>query len=481
MNISAGRVRCAGLHPAFVLLCLAFAVPEAGALTVTMAPSTRPVEAVVEVGGWYRIDAVGGTFQPADTLTHLEIALYDPAEPLEADGTPFARSRSRSPGAWPDGPEDDAGDLGCEVVPDVLCDRNSSPFGEPDFRSLRLFDGKIPPDAVYGVEVQGDVNPVSVWIHPLRHEAFTMSRAILQSGESSLTNPIYGPASVVRTAGPDETTRFTYTGLDPDVATGLKDDYPVQNYGQRPGSHGNGDFGWFPGYALGFTNEGPSPVVVALFMNTGFTGPSGSPTNTLANDTFWKGGELSLAPGDSGVAWLDFADVQAWSIADNPYPHTAGGRAVPNGTAGIAINVFDRLQVSAIGWEVRSGGAPDAEASLLVYPVAASPYENVTTSVAVGMNPRVKPARLPAVPNPFRSVSVVSFDVPEPARARLTVYDVAGRRVRVLLDRVVHPGGTAVSWNGRTDTGREVPPGVYYYRLDLADRPAAAGRVVRIP
>jgi hypothetical protein len=87
-----------------------------------------------------------------------------------------------------------------------------------------------------------------------------MSTDILQSSESTLTNPGYGPASVNRTILNADSTRFDYAGLSPDVATGLKDDYPVGNYEQRPGSHGNGDFGWFPGYSLFFRNEGPGSV-----------------------------------------------------------------------------------------------------------------------------------------------------------------------------------------------------------------------------
>jgi hypothetical protein len=450
---------------------------------VTIVPTDRPPEAIVSVGDWYAVDGVGGTFQVDEPVTHLEVALYDPAAVLEANGTPFGGSLARSSGDWPDGPENDDGVLGCEVVDGVLCDRNSALFGKPDFHSLRLFNGTMEPDTVYQIEVGGDMNPTWVWIHPLREEAFTMSTAILRSGEASLTTPIYGPASVFRAPGPGGTTRFTYTDLDPDAATGLKDDYPVQNYGQRPGSHGNGDFGWFAGYALGFENEGPDPVVVALFMNSGFTGPSGAPTNTLANDTFWKGEELFLAPGDSGTAWLSFAGAEAWSISDNPFPHTAGGRAVPNGTKDVAINVFDRLQVSAIGWEVRAGGGSAGDASLLVYPVVAAPYESATTSVAVpgGPGDRPAPRLLPAVPNPFRSASVISFEVPDPVHARLVVYDVAGRPVRILADRRIPEGPSAVRWDGRNEAGHEVPPGVYYLRLNLGNLETRTGRLVRIP
>ena len=72
---------------------------------------------------------------------------------------------------------------------------------------------------------------------------------------------------------------------------------------------------------------------------------------------------------------IDFDDVEGWSLSDNPYPHTAGGRSAPDGTRAAAINVLDRLQVSAIGWEVRAGGGYPADATLagIITTFSASP------------------------------------------------------------------------------------------------------------
>jgi len=45
------------------------------------------------------------------------------------------------------------------------------------------------------------------------------------------------------------------------------------------------------------------------------------------------------------------------------------------------------------------------------------------------------------------------------------VYDVAGRRVRSLVDAAVVAGHHEVVWDGRDERGREVSSGVYLYRL----------------
>jgi hypothetical protein len=69
-------------------------------------------------------------------------------------------------------------------------------------------------------------------------------------------------------------------------------------------------------------------------------------------------------------------------------------------------------------------------------------------------------------PNPFSAGTRLSFSLPTPQAARLSVVDVAGRTVRVVLDRVAPSGVTQVNWDGRDTSGSEVASGVYFFRLD---------------
>jgi mannan endo-1,4-beta-mannosidase len=308
--------------------------------TIQIASVSPGAERVVSIGSWYELsDSAGWTFRPETDIDHVELALYGSDTELAAGTTPFEQHQTRTSALGPDGPENELGELGYEVSPNVLGDNNQHLYGKPHYKSIRLYGGQLSPDSAYQVSF-ADSAPSRIWLHPLRSSYFTMSADILQSSESTLTNPIYGPASVTRTILSADLTRFEYTGLSPDIATGLKDDYPVGDYDQRPGSHGNGDFGWFPGYSLSFHNEGPSSVAVALFVNTGFTGPSGAPTNTLANDTFWKSEEMFISVGDTATVKLDFDSVQGYSLSDNPFPHTAGDQSAPDGTAGVADGCF---------------------------------------------------------------------------------------------------------------------------------------------
>ena len=68
-------------------------------------------------------------------------------------------------------------------------------------------------------------------------------------------------------------------------------------------------------------------------------------------------------------------------------------------------------------------------------------------------------------PNPFNPTTTISFVIPVRARARLTVFDVRGARVRVLVDENMPPGYREVPWDGRDDRGVAVASGVYFCEL----------------
>lgn len=70
-------------------------------------------------------------------------------------------------------------------------------------------------------------------------------------------------------------------------------------------------------------------------------------------------------------------------------------------------------------------------------------------------------------PNPFNSTLLIEYIVPLRSAVRIAIYDVAGRRIRTLVDdRGVTAGGYRTSWDGRNDHGRRISSGVYFCRLD---------------
>ena len=59
----------------------------------------------------------------------------------------------------------------------------------------------------------------------------------------------------------------------------------------------------------------------------------------------------------------------------------------------------------------------------------------------------------------------MSFDLSEPGRADLTIYDVAGHEVKQLLGDTLPSGSHSQTWDGRDDAGHEVASGTYLVRL----------------
>jgi len=72
----------------------------------------------------------------------------------------------------------------------------------------------------------------------------------------------------------------------------------------------------------------------------------------------------------------------------------------------------------------------------------------------------------PNEPNPFRGGTEIRFALRAAAAVQLQVYDIAGRRVRTLID-APHAAGPdlRVTWDGTDDHGHHVPPGIYVARL----------------
>jgi len=74
-------------------------------------------------------------------------------------------------------------------------------------------------------------------------------------------------------------------------------------------------------------------------------------------------------------------------------------------------------------------------------------------------------------PNPFSSLTAISYSIAKSAvggrssAISLKVYDLTGRLVRTLVDRSQEPGYYKVSWDGRDDSGKQVAPGIYFYKL----------------
>jgi hypothetical protein len=82
-------------------------------------------------------------------------------------------------------------------------------------------------------------------------------------------------------------------------------------------------------------------------------------------------------------------------------------------------------------------------------------------------------ALLPNYPNPFNPATELRYQLSQPAHARLAVYDLQGKRVRLLVDQQLPGGEHQVRWDGKDQTGHAMPSGVYVVRLTAAGKVSA--------
>ena len=77
-------------------------------------------------------------------------------------------------------------------------------------------------------------------------------------------------------------------------------------------------------------------------------------------------------------------------------------------------------------------------------------YSSLPATIELGQN----------YPNPFNPTTVISYQLPVMSKVSISVYDILGRKVAMLVDEVKNAGSHKISWNASP-----VPSGVYVYEL----------------
>jgi flagellar hook capping protein FlgD len=91
--------------------------------------------------------------------------------------------------------------------------------------------------------------------------------------------------------------------------------------------------------------------------------------------------------------------------------------------------------------------------------------------VGVGDPPAVPGPTLELSPNPASGSVAFSLVTDRPGeRVRLTVLDLAGRRVATVADAAATGPSLRATWNGRDPDGVPVHPGVYLVRAEVGER-----------
>jgi|WetSurMetagenome_2_1015567.scaffolds.fasta_scaffold138739_2 hypothetical protein len=72
-------------------------------------------------------------------------------------------------------------------------------------------------------------------------------------------------------------------------------------------------------------------------------------------------------------------------------------------------------------------------------------------------------------PNPFNASTMIEFSLSKDEHVTLAIYDLLGRRIISLLNNGIEEGSYSVIWDGKDESGRDVPSGTYFYRLSTSE------------
>ena len=73
---------------------------------------------------------------------------------------------------------------------------------------------------------------------------------------------------------------------------------------------------------------------------------------------------------------------------------------------------------------------------------------------------------MPAYPNPFNPVTTIRYQLPTTSDVRMTVYDILGKEVNVILHEQKNAGTYVLQWNGTNRFGQAVASGTYFVIME---------------
>ncbi len=73
-------------------------------------------------------------------------------------------------------------------------------------------------------------------------------------------------------------------------------------------------------------------------------------------------------------------------------------------------------------------------------------------------------------PNPFNPIVNIEYDLPENEHIKISIYDILGHRIKPLTDRKKNAGQHHIIWEGTNSSGESAASGIYFVRLQTANR-----------
>lgn len=188
-------------------------------------------------------------------------------------------------------------------------------------------------------------------------------------------------------------------------------------------------------------------------------------------------------PASRGFVWADgimksvgtLGGIYSAAFAINDLDQVVGASTRADGTqvaflwAGDQIVDLNTLLPPGSGWFLSSASDIDAVGAIVgegVRPDGKARAFLLTPAASTGVpGTSARLAFAGATPNPVRSGSRFTFELPAAGTASVELYDLSGRRVRALATGYFGAGPQSVTWDGRDESGARAAAGAYFARL----------------
>ena len=181
----------------------------------------------------------------------------------------------------------------------------------------------------------------------------------------------------------------------------------------------------------------------ALFM---FTAPSALASSLPLNVTFTQTGDFGVQTGSLALMDIDLNVAFAVRTVDDNIIE-------PNGSVRLTLNAGEGYMVGALA---------SAEVIIIDNDAGATSIESADQEVPVALTLEQN------YPNPFNSSTMIAFSLPRSQRVALSVYDMLGKEVSVLMDGV----RPAAHYNIAFDAS-DLASGTYLYVLQTEEQMVA--------
>jgi hypothetical protein len=225
--------------------------------------------------------------------------------------------------------------------------------------------------------------------------------------------------------------------------------------------NGDGTFAEREDYGVG-----DHPMAVTFGDVNGDRQPDMLVANFGSNDVsvLLKDTPVAVALSDFMAAWSEAGVLVTWT--SNTYTDVVFHVLRANAEAGPYEVVSPELHGSSGRQSHRFVDATAARDRELYYKVVADDRVRHDESASWRVSPRDLGTTFVALtPNPVREVARIEYSLARAGPMRLEMFDLRGRRVRVLVSGDQPAGRRATTWDCFDDGGRQLPSGTYLVRL----------------